>query len=51
MLDQNGNILLKGQSGVQVFIDDKPSYLSGSDLENYLKTIPTNTIKQIEITA
>ncbi len=49
MLDQNGNILLRGRSGVQVFIDDKPSYLSGTELENYLKTIPTSTIKHIEI--
>lgn len=49
MLDQNGNILLRGRSGVQVFIDDKPSYLSGIELENYLKTLPTSSIKQIEI--
>ncbi|MBK9744687.1 MAG: hypothetical protein IPO94_17850 [Saprospiraceae bacterium] len=38
-VDQNGNIKLKGRSGVTVFIDDKPTYLSGSELENYHKII------------
>lgn len=48
-IDQNGNIKLKGRSGVTVFIDDKPTYLSGSELENYLKSLPAGTVKQIEI--
>lgn len=48
-LDQNGVIKLKGRSGVTVFIDDKPTYLSGSELENYLKSLPASTVKQIEI--
>lgn len=47
--DQNGNIKLKGRSGVQVYIDDKPTYLSGQELENYLKSLPTGSVKQIEI--
>lgn len=49
MLDNNGEILLKGRSGVQVFINDKPSYLSGTELENYLRALPSGSIKQIEI--
>jgi hypothetical protein len=48
-LDQNGAIKLKGRSGVTVFIDDKPTYLSGSELENYLKSLPASTVKLIEI--
>jgi hypothetical protein len=48
-LDQNGAIKLKGRSGVTVFIDDKPTYLSGTELENYLKSLPASTVKQIEI--
>jgi len=48
-VDQNGNISLKGKSGVNIFIDDKPTYLSGSDLENYLKSLPSSTLDQIEI--
>lgn len=49
MIDQNGVILLKGRSGVAVFINDKPSYLSGTELENYLRTLPAGSIKNIEI--
>jgi hypothetical protein len=48
-VDQNGVITLKGRAGVAVFIDDKPTYLSGADLENYLKSLPAGTVKQIEI--
>ena len=48
-IDQNGVFCLKGRSGVAVFINDKPSYLSGTELENYLKTLPAGSIKNIEI--
>ncbi|HEX2900150.1 MAG TPA: TonB-dependent receptor [Bacteroidia bacterium] len=48
-VDQNGGIRLKGKSGVIVFIDDKPTYMSGTDLENYLRSLPASTIKQIEL--
>lgn len=48
-VDQNGLIRLKGKAGVQVYIDDKPTYLSGAELENYLKSIPSSNVKQIEI--
>ncbi|MBK8667970.1 MAG: outer membrane beta-barrel protein [Saprospiraceae bacterium] len=48
-IDQNGAIKLKGRSGVHVFIDDKPTYLSGAELENYLKSLPAGSVKQIEI--
>lgn len=48
-IDQNGAISLKGKQGVMVYIDDKPSYLSGADLENYLKSLPSSSLEQIEI--
>jgi hypothetical protein len=48
-VDQNGVIALKGRTGVNVFINDKPSYLSGSDLEAYLRSLPASSIKNIEI--
>ena len=48
-IDQNGAIKLKGRSGVTVYIDDKPTYLSGVELENYLKSLPAGSVKQIEI--
>lgn len=49
MVDENGNIKLKGKSGVTVFIDDKPTYLTGTELESYLKSLPAESIKQIDI--
>ncbi|WP_316736029.1 outer membrane beta-barrel family protein [Pedobacter aquatilis] len=48
-VDQNGVISLKGKSGINIFIDDKPTYLSGPDLENYLRSLPSSTLEQIEI--
>lgn len=49
VVDNDGSISLKGRSGVAVFINDKPSYLSGSELENYLRSLPTGSVKSIEI--
>lgn len=49
VVDENGTITFKGKSGVQVFIDDKPTYLSGSELEAYLKSLPASTLNQIEL--
>jgi hypothetical protein len=48
-IDQDGQIKLKGRSGVLVYIDEKPTYLSGAELENYLKSLPAGALKQIEI--
>lgn len=48
IVDQNGTITYKGKSGVSVFIDDKPTYLSGAELEAYLKSLPASTLNQIE---
>jgi hypothetical protein len=48
-VDQNGTITFKGKSGVQVYIDDKPTYLSGSELESYLKSLPASTLDKIEL--
>ncbi|MFN8266215.1 MAG: TonB-dependent receptor [Chitinophagaceae bacterium] len=49
LVDGNGTISLKGKSGVMVFIDDKPSYLSGADLANYLRSLPSGSIETIEL--
>ena len=37
-VDNNGVISLQGKNGVIIFFDDKPTYLSGADLENYLRS-------------
>jgi hypothetical protein len=48
-IDQGGAISFHGKSGVAVYIDDKPTYLSGSDLENYLRSMPSSMLSQIEL--
>lgn len=49
MVDKDDNITLAGKNGVQVFIDGKPSPLSGSDLSNYLKTLQSSQIEAVEL--
>jgi hypothetical protein len=49
MVDQDGNIKLKGKSGVLVLIDDKPTYLSGDALANFLRSLPAASVKQFEL--
>lgn len=48
-VDKDGNISLKGKQGVQVYIDGRPSYLSGADLANLLRNMNANQLDQIEI--
>ncbi|OFY41123.1 MAG: hypothetical protein A2X18_12250 [Bacteroidetes bacterium GWF2_40_14] len=49
-IDPDGNILLNG-SAVQVWIDGRPSYLSGQELESLLNGTDGATIDKIEIIA
>ncbi|MCU0341978.1 MAG: TonB-dependent receptor [Spirosomaceae bacterium] len=48
-VDINGNISLRGQAGVAVFIDDKPTNLSAADLANFLRTLNSSTVESVEI--
>lgn len=48
-IDQNDNISLKGKSGVMIWIDGKPTPLSGADLANVLKSMPANSIDKVEL--
>lgn len=48
-VDKDGNISLKGKSSVLVLIDGRPTYLSPADLYNYLRTLPSTSIDQIEL--
>lgn len=48
-IDQNDNISLRGKAGVIVMIDGKPSPMSGADLANYLKGLPSAAIERIDI--
>lgn len=49
MVDKDDNVSLAGKNGVQVYIDGKPSPLSGADLANYLKSMQSAQIEAIEI--
>lgn len=49
LVDQDGNISLLGKSGVTIFIDDKPTYLSGNDLAAYLRSLPSGSLEAIEL--
>ncbi|MCB9055372.1 MAG: TonB-dependent receptor [Chitinophagales bacterium] len=49
MIDKDDNISLAGKNGVQVYIDGKPSPLSGSDLSNFLKSMQSSQVESIEI--
>ncbi|WP_166641852.1 outer membrane beta-barrel family protein [Pedobacter duraquae] len=48
-VDQNGTITMKGKQGVMVLIDDKLSYLSGADLEAYLRSLSSDIVQEIEL--
>ena len=48
-VDKDGNISLKGKQGVVVLIDGRPSYLSGADLANMLRSMTSAQLDQIEI--
>lgn len=48
-VDKDGNISLKGKEGVMVYMDGRPTYLSGPDLVNLLKNTQGSQLDQIEI--
>src|ERR1700754_3248538 len=47
-VEQN-TIQLQGNSGVTIYIDDKPTYLSGDNLANYLRSLPASSVDRIEL--
>lgn len=49
MLDKDDNISMAGKNGVQVYIDGRPTPLSGKDLADYLKSLQSSQIESIEL--
>lgn len=49
LVDKDENLSVNGKNGVQVYIDGRPTPLSGQDLSNYLKSIQSTSIESIEI--
>ncbi|MGK4566498.1 TonB-dependent receptor domain-containing protein [Flavobacterium sp. 3HN19-14] len=47
-IDNSDNISLRGKGGIIVQIDGKPSPMSGTNLANYLRGIPSGAIDKIE---
>jgi iron complex outermembrane receptor protein len=48
-IDQNDVISLRGKTGVIIMIDGKPTAMSGADLANYLRGLPSAAIERIDI--
>lgn len=48
-IDNNDNISLKGAQGVKIMIDDKPTYVSSSQLAALLKGMQGKNVDKIEI--
>jgi hypothetical protein len=49
-VDNSSNtVSLQGKSGVTIYIDGKPTYLSGEQLANMLKSMNAGTIQSIEV--
>ncbi len=49
VLDNNDNIILRGKSGVIIYIDGKQTYLAGTDLIAMLRNMTADQIESIEI--
>ncbi|UZD21464.1 outer membrane beta-barrel family protein [Algoriphagus halophytocola] len=48
-VDQDGNINLNGRSGATVMINDRLTYMSATELANFLRAMPAENIKSIEV--
>ena len=49
IVDKNGGISLQGKAGVLVLIDDKQTFLSGTELSNLLGSMSSSQVNQIEL--
>lgn len=47
----NDQINLRGKSGVEFYLDERPMYLGGEELANALKAMPAASVEAIEILA
>jgi hypothetical protein len=48
-VDRDENLTVNGKNGVQVYVDGRPTPLSGNDLANFLKSTQSSQIEAIEI--
>ncbi|QHL88917.1 TonB-dependent receptor [Nibribacter ruber] len=50
-LDKDDNIVYRGSSSVNVMINGKMTYMSGTELSAYLKSLPASNITKVEFMA
>lgn len=50
-MDINGNVSLRGSTGVKVLVDGKPSLIAGGDVTQVLQSIPASAIESVEVIA
>lgn len=48
-VDQGGNISMRGKKGVLVMLNGKPTYLSGAQLANLLRSTTASQIAKVEV--
>lgn len=48
-VDMEGNITLRGVSSVAIWINDKPSRITGEGLKSFLAQLPANSVERIEV--
>ncbi len=44
-------LVMNGKQGINVFVDGRPTQLTGRDLAAYLKSLPAETVEKIELIA
>lgn len=47
--DMDGNVSLRGSTGVKVLIDGKPSMIAGGNVAQILQSIPASSIESVEL--
>jgi hypothetical protein len=48
-VDKDENLAVNGKNGVQIYVDGRPTPLSGADLAAYLKSMQSSQVEAIEI--
>lgn len=48
-VDMDGSVSLRGSSSVRILVDGKPSAMAGSDITQFLQSLPANSIETIEV--
>jgi outer membrane receptor protein involved in Fe transport len=48
-LDNNDNVIVEGKSGITYYINGRQTYLTGDDLNNYLRSLTSDDIESIEL--